>query len=196
MASQHQHDGERRPAQQKDVADQRDERITLPGFAKSALKSSVEQFSSMSQDPRQFIYEMVQNVDDTPHSGDATPLLTFALVSFDPTSGEQLAAPLLLILSRQDGFTFKDLKGICTISDGRNHAQVHGAASDGQGEQSTGEKGIGFKSVSSICAACPTVSLTPLRVRCFTHFGPTVYPVTRLVSPLSSLKSLIAVTPQ
>ena len=136
----------RGPASQADVLRLCDERVGLPEFAKRLTANSVEQFSGMSQDPRQFIFEMVQNVDDTPHRADVIPSITFAIAKYDSRGGP-LKSPMLLIMSEQDGFTVKDVEGICTVADGRNRQQAEGAKSGATGECATGEKGIGFKSV-------------------------------------------------
>jgi hypothetical protein len=127
------------PAMQVDMHTIQQERLKLPDFVRKSLAFSVEHFAKISQDERQFLYELIQNIDDSPHTFMETeseiPSMSCALCLYDPGTGEQLDVPLLLVLSRQDGFTQKDLKSICTVSDGRNHAQLSAAPGTQHGER-------------------------------------------------------------
>lgn len=93
----------------------------------------------MSQSPVQFMYELMQNLDDAPHRA-TTPSATFALCCYDPHQSEPLQKPFLLVLSNQDGFSRRDLEGICAIGCSSKTVEAETTFS-------TGEKGIGFKSV-------------------------------------------------
>jgi hypothetical protein len=120
----------------------------------------------LSEDRRQFIYEMVQNIDDTPHTRHPCEI-TIALImnpSADAAASNDdslsSAAAVLLVLSRQDGFTERDLEGICSLSSGRSLGQVSPISDEGQSAAvsssnaeetlTTGEKGVGFKSVFTV----------------------------------------------
>jgi hypothetical protein len=108
----------------------------------------------------QFIFEMVQNIDDTPHSDkNKRPSLSFVLSHYDPRTCADLSEPILMVLSQQDGFTRKDIESICSIADGRNSSQIEDSGcGPSTNDLSTGEKGIGFKSVSSIYSVICTSS--------------------------------------
>ena len=77
------------PATRDDVLELQRERFQCPSFAKESIEDSIKIFSMVSQSPVQFIYKILQNVDDTPHHALA-PSLTFALCGYDPRDQKQL----------------------------------------------------------------------------------------------------------
>ena len=130
------------PATQQDVT-ARQKSLTLEPFVRKMLENSAEQVSAMSQSSKQFIYELVQNVDDTPHRATLNTL-TFALCMYDPQNGDPLTHPYLLLLSSQDGFTKGNLDAICGVS---MSFKSSAPAPSSVEVPPTGKKGIGFKSV-------------------------------------------------
>ena len=119
------------PATQKDVQKIKHEKLSSAEDMRKLAGNVIQAtMIEISQDPRQFFFELIQNIDDTPHefakAQGEIPTITFALCCYDPKENRQLDPPLLLLLSNQDGFTSKDLQGICTAFDGRNYTQMSG----------------------------------------------------------------------
>lgn len=152
----------KKAANKKKVATQGDieyilnENLQTPERIKDGLSGVCDRLSHLSQDKRQFIFEMAQNVDDTPHTSHKAELY-LALVKYNPADGTPLKYPYLMVMSRQDGFTLCDLQGICNVANGRNSDQAKksksaaaAAAPDAEEPITTGEKGVGFKSVFTV----------------------------------------------
>ncbi|KAL9092010.1 MAG: hypothetical protein Q9159_001155 [Coniocarpon cinnabarinum] len=82
-----------------------------------------------------YLYELIQNADDASYSKAAqsgeSSSLTFALSS-----------ECLVISTNEDGFTTANVRALCAISESSKKLSA--------GDESIGEKGIGFKSVFSV----------------------------------------------
>ncbi|KIW14560.1 hypothetical protein PV08_07344 [Exophiala spinifera] len=76
-----------------------------------------------------FIYELLQNGDDSCYANDVEPCITFRIKSCE-----------LIIESNELGFTLENVESICDI----------GKSSKASDTDTTGEKGMGFKSVFGI----------------------------------------------
>lgn len=77
-----------------------------------------------------FIYELIQNAEDSKYTKNINSELKFNLLSEG-----------IVILSNQDGFTDDDIRSICVMASGEKIANK---------DQFIGEKGLGFRSVFKI----------------------------------------------
>ena len=80
----------------------------------------------MNSDVSHFLLELVQNANDLKYDDGASPLLRFELIGSD-----------LLVISNETGFAEGDVRAICAA----------GMSTKAGNEDTTGEKGIGFKSL-------------------------------------------------
>jgi hypothetical protein len=81
-------------------------------------------------DNAHFIYEIIQNIEDSSYSKNKKAELEFHLLDDG-----------ILVLSNQDGFTAADIRSICVMASGSKIAKK---------DQFIGEKGLGFRSVFKI----------------------------------------------
>ena len=82
---------------QNDIRKLQRKRIECPPFAKS-MAASTKQFSKDSQNPLQFLYELIQNIDGSAHRSLALSL-TRALCCYDPRDPKHLKCSYRLLLS-------------------------------------------------------------------------------------------------
>ena len=89
-----------------------------------------------------FIFELLQNCNDSKYSNDGPRFVSFLLEKRDPLSVGAYGA--LVLLNSECGFTLEGMKAIYSIGQSTKKLQVGNLQ-----KAFIGEKGIGFKSVGS-----------------------------------------------
>ena len=103
-------------------------------FGKDLNKAQYKKDKALSDDAypdnAHFIYEIIQNAEDSSYIKNKKAKLEFYLLDDG-----------ILVLSNQDGFTSNDIRSICVMASGDKIAKK---------DQFIGEKGLGFRSVFKI----------------------------------------------
>ncbi len=110
-------------------------------FLSKQLRNAIVQLSEglYSKDVH-FILELIQNAEDNPY-GDAKPELEFLVLTDDPTNTPE-SDGCLCLFNNEKGFEEDNFKSICSINDSTKDKRLG----------YIGEKGIGFKSVFTVCS--------------------------------------------
>ncbi|CAM6088903.1 unnamed protein product [Calypogeia fissa] len=94
---------------------------------------ALEKLSSEYYHDVQFIEELIQNAEDNTYGIDVRPSLEFLLTNADVA--EKGVSATLLVLNNESGLLVPDVMALCSV---KNSTKI-------------GRKGIGFKSVFTVC---------------------------------------------
>ncbi|OAG40830.1 hypothetical protein AYO21_04907 [Fonsecaea monophora] len=112
-----------------DEYDERQIRKTDSSFQEDYRRRAAEHRALYARYTRTLIYELLQNGDDSCYANDVEPSITFRIKPSE-----------LIIESNERGFTLENVESICDT----------GKSSKARNADTTGEKGLGFKSVFGI----------------------------------------------
>ena len=129
-----------------------------------SISGAAREFSRLNTDRTHFIFELIQNADDNKYPKKVLPSLKISVLKLDYTNKTD-SNLLLEVENNEVGFNKADVRSICQLG---NSTKVNNF-------ETTGEKGIGFKSVFRV-TDYPHVVSNGFYLLCL-HFLSGFYPV-------------------